>query len=193
MKRGARARGMTLVEVTLGLVLAGVVALMAYGAFAAATDTRERLALGQEEAREALAWRNLLADVVRSVRPAMDYDGPTLRVEAAPGGGTVLGVVTAVGVPPLAQGADWRVVFRATGDSVWAEATPVGGGGAPRRIPGPARYTGMHVEVLAPGAGWVEGWRNPARLPIALRVRFLAGEGQDGPDLLVALPSEVLR
>ena len=200
-RRVIRPAGFTLVEVTVGLVLAGVVALLAYGALSTATDTRDRLAEGRLSNRSEEAWRDLIRQSLREARSGMEYAGATLLVE----GGTDAGgrpsdrltVLTSWGGPPLSPGVDWEVVFHTEDGRMVAEARALPGGQDPgtassspvRRIPGPVGITGMEVEALPGGrVGWVDTWRPGQGLPYGVRVTLWTEDGPRAAPLVVSLP-----
>jgi prepilin-type N-terminal cleavage/methylation domain-containing protein len=186
-----RSDGFTLVEVMLGLVITGVVALLVYGALRTAADTEARLADGRVAARAELAWRAIIADAVRGVRSSLDYDEPTLVVQdgMGPAGHPAdhLMLVTGAGSPPLAPGADWRVSLETGARGLVAEATPLGRPAASRVLRAPEGFTGIDVEVLA-GGRWLDAWPGGRELPRAIRVTFWTAEGPRGMPLVLALP-----
>jgi prepilin-type N-terminal cleavage/methylation domain-containing protein len=188
----SRARGFTLVEVTLGLVLTGVVALLCYGAIAAAADSHERLAADRSDRLAEAAWRSLVVDAVRSARTPLEYDAPTLVVQDGPTSGGVpadrLALVTSSGMPPLSPGADWRILFAVEPDGVVALASPLGPWRDARVIPGPAGITGIAVDVLTDD-GWTTGWDSDLELPRALRITFWGEDQTQQPPLLVVIPT----
>jgi len=187
-----RRRGFTLIEITLGIVLTGVVALMAYGAIAAAADTQERLAADRSDRLADAAWRSLVVDAVRSARSPLDYDAPTLIVQDGAGTGgrpaDRLAVVTSSGSPPLSPGTDWALSIGAEGDGMIARASPLGPWQDARVVRGPAALRGMSVEVLGPG-GWVTAWASDLELPRALRITFFTEDGEAGVPLVIAVPA----
>jgi len=188
-----RREGFTLVEVMVGLVITGVVALLVYGAIRTAADTRARLADSRTVLRGEMAWRALVSDLARGIRAGRDYEGPTFLlqdgVDADGRPADRLVIITAAATPPLAIGADWRVSVGVGPDGLVAEATPLGRPGAPRVVRAPEGLVGLDVQVLAGGAGgWVDGWTPGATLPHALRITFWTDEGPTGVPLVLALP-----
>jgi hypothetical protein len=182
------------VEVTLGLVLLGVVSLLAYGAIATATDTQDRLARGRVELQAELAWRTLLTDAIRAARDPFDYGGPTLAVQD---GGTDrdgrprdrFAVITAGGPPPLNAGADWQLNLLIAEGGLAIEATPLGRRSPSRLVRAPLAYTGMQVEALHANGTWSETWTSDLELPRAVRITFWGEDGPEGSPLVVGIPT----
>jgi prepilin-type N-terminal cleavage/methylation domain-containing protein len=189
-----RRGGFTLVEVMVGVVITGVVALLVYGAIRTAADTQARLADGRTAVRGEMAWRALVADAVRGIRSGRDYEEPTFilqdDVDADGRPADRLVVVTAGSTPPLAPGTDWRVSLGVGPGGLVAEATPAGWrGGVPRTVWGPEEITGLDVQALASGAtGWVDGWTPGGVLPHAVRITFWTADGPAGVALVLAVP-----
>lgn len=188
-----RSPGFTLLEVMVGLVITGVVALLVYGAIRTAADTQARLAAGRSTARAEMAWRAIITDAVRNVRASTDYGAPTLRVESAqaPDGRPAdrLVLVTTASTPPLAGGTDWQVSVVPGPNDLIAEAIPLGRRGPARRIRGPTGLTGLDVQALGVGSvTWRDSWTTDGALPRALRITFWTNEGPSPQPLLVALP-----
>lgn len=186
-----RRRGFTLIEVTLGLVLTGLVALLSYGALASASDTRQALQADRTRRRAEAAWRELVSGTVRSLRLPAEYDAATLSLRSGVDGrgrpADELVLVTAAGAPPLAPGIDWRVTLSTDGDGVVARAEPLGRGDGVRSVRAPAGTRGVETELLYRGS-WVSSWSSDSELPEALRLTFWDEEGPTGNPLVVALP-----
>lgn len=187
-----RAAGFTLIEVTLGLVIAGIVALLAYGTVATATEVQERLTLGRSTLQARSAWRSLVADAVRNARSNPGFEGPSLILqddgssEGAPSDRLVL--VTAASRPPFDVGADWRVSFSVDAQGLVVEAAPLGVPSPARIVRAPSEVTGWDVEALVPGMGWVNSWTGD--LPAALRIVFWSEEGPSDVPLVLTVPLE---
>jgi len=183
-------RGFTLIEITLAVVITGLVALLAYGAISTAADVRERLEADRAERQARAAWRDLVSSAVRSVRAPLEYDAATLVVqdgsdrEGRPSDRVV--VTTAAEAPPLAGGTDWRVTLTAESGRLSARAMPLDGSGGERVIGGPSGMTGLEVEVLQGGA-WRAGWRSDVELPDAVRITFWSEDGAMDVPLVLAL------
>jgi len=186
-----RRSGFTLVEVMVGVVVTGIVALLVYGAMRTAADTEARLADGRLAARGEMAWRAFVADAVRGVRKGRDYDEPTFLVQDGvdPDGHPAdrLVLVTTASVPPLAIGADWRVFIAAGREGLVAEATPLGRSTGARTLWAPEDLTGMDVQALV-GGRWVGAWSGGPSLPRALRITFWTADGPRGVPLVLTLP-----
>jgi prepilin-type N-terminal cleavage/methylation domain-containing protein len=188
-----RTSGFTLVEVMMGLVITGVVALLVYGAIRTAADTQASLAAGRSAVRAEMAWRAIITDAVRNVRAPTDYGAPTLRLESGEGPdgrpADRLVLVTAASTPPLTTGTDWQVSVAPGPSDLIAEAVPLGRRGQPLRIRGPTGVTGLDVQALGVGsARWRDSWTTDRSLPRALRITFWTDEGPAPRPLLVSLP-----
>jgi prepilin-type N-terminal cleavage/methylation domain-containing protein len=194
--RGSRsaAPGFTLIEITLAIVLLGVVSLLAYGAIATATATQDRLAEGRTALQAEVAWRTLLTDAIRAARDPFDYGGPTVAVQdgAVDRDGRPLdrfAVITAGGPPPLNDGADWQLTLGIVEGGLGLEAVPVGRSAPARLLRGPPGYTGMQVEALTGTGMWSETWTSDRALPYAVRITFWGPDGPAGPPLVVGIPT----
>jgi len=176
-------RGFTLFELLVALTLTGIVALLVYGAAAAAIDTEQRLRRSETEGRAERAWRAILEDALRNTRSAEDYQRPTFVVESGtPGAGGPrdrLRFVTAGGTPPLTSDADWEVVVESIDGRLTLTAAPIGVNVPARRILGPPGIRGLDIRVFSGtgDAGWQEEW-DFRFLP---RVVSLTYWGEDGP------------
>lgn len=188
-----RRRGFTLIEVTVGLVITGVVALLAYAAIATASDTERSLSADGARTQGQAAWRAIVRDVVRNVRASEDYGGPTLLLQDGSRGagrpGDRLALVSGAETPPLVEGVDWRVSFQVTDEGLIARATPLSRPGPVRVVRGPDGVVGMDVQALS-NRGWVDSWSDSLSLPAALRITFWTREGPEAEPLVLALPVE---
>ncbi len=186
-------RGFTLFELLVALTLTGIVALVVYGAAAAAIDTEQRLRVRESEGRAERAWRAVLEDALRNIRSAEDYGRPTFVVESGPQGvsGPLdrLRFVTAGGMPPLTPDADWEVVVEPSDGRLTLTAAPIGVHAPARRILGPPTITGLDVQVLS-GAGedgWQEEW-GFRFLPRVVSLTYWNESGPRGAPVRLALP-----
>jgi len=194
LRRGGRG-GFTLLELVVALVLAGVVALLVYGAAAAGADTQARLrerGLAQQEAR---AFRATLEDALRNARPAR-IRGDTafnldVRRDAAGRPRDRIAFITAGAFPPLTADADWAVTVEPSPRGLLLEAVPLGVA-APvpvvLRLPG---VTGLDVQVLAMSRlrEWTKRWVFPSLVPPGVEFTFWTDSGPGGgPPLRLTLP-----
>lgn len=186
-------RGFTLLELLVALALAGVVALLVYGAAQAAFDAEARLARERRALQAERAMRTLLEDALRNARSAPRPGDPAFILEtgtsARGGPEDRLTFVTRGGFPPLTADADWRVTVEATPAGLAVSAVPLGVRAPPRIAGLVAGVTGLEVRVQAAGGGaWTGAWPTLAALPRAVRLTFWADTARAGLPLVVALP-----
>jgi prepilin-type N-terminal cleavage/methylation domain-containing protein len=187
-------RGFTLVELTVAIVLTGVVALLVYGAADVALDTEERLQAEERAVRSERAWRALVEDALRNVRTNSDYGRATLILEqhldAMGRPRDRLQFITAGGTPPLTPDADWNVTIEPAAGGVTLTATPFGVVGPPRTVMGPG-VTGLDVRVYGgvQNPAWLETWSDRRSLPRAIEITYWTEAGPIAPPVLLALPS----
>ena len=186
-------RGFTLLELLVALVLAGVVALLVYGAARAGSDTAARLSASRQQWQAQRAMRTLLEDALRNARPALRAGDAAFALHARTSSAGVpqdqLTFVTRGGFPPLTADADWRVTIETTPAGLSAIAIPLGVR-TPERLAGilPG-VTGLEIRVLAPSGGpWSRQWAWPAAFPRAVALTFWTDSGPGGAALRVALP-----
>jgi prepilin-type N-terminal cleavage/methylation domain-containing protein len=187
-------RGFTLLELVVAITLAGVVALLVYGAARAALDTEWRLAERQRAVQADMAWQALLVDALRNIRSPLDNDQATLAIE--PGRDLQgrprdrLTFITAGGTAPLTGDADWLVTVEVGGGGLMMLATPVAIDAPGRAIAGKPGVTGFQVRVHSgiAGSDWIEGWNDAIGLPAALELRLSTDSGPAGPPIVLALP-----
>jgi prepilin-type N-terminal cleavage/methylation domain-containing protein len=186
-------RGFTLLELLIALVLAGVVALLVYGAVHAGADTEARIAAARRRWQSQQAMRTLIEDALRNARPALRAGDAAFALQTRTAADGVpqdrLTFVTRGGFPPLTGDADWRVTIEATPAGVSAVAIPLGTR-APARVAGTlAGMTGIEIRVQPPGGGpWSRQWTLPAAFPRAVALTFWSDSGPSGAPLRVTLP-----
>src|SRR5918999_5018030 len=119
-----------LMELLVAIVVAGIVALLVYGAAGAAIATQERLTARRAAAQTERAMRAVLTDALRNARSSTRFGETVLVIEdgATPAGRPAdrLSFVTSGGTPPLTDEVDWRVVFESTADGVTLTGVPLG-------------------------------------------------------------------
>lgn len=186
-------RGFTLFELLVALTLTGIVALLVYGAAAAAIDTEQRLRSRESEGRAERAWRAVLEDALRNIRSAEDYQRPTFVVESGAQGAAGpldrLRFITAGGTPPLTPDADWEVVVEPVDGRLTLTATPIGVNVPARRILGPPGITGLDVRILSGTGddGWLEEW-GFRFLPRVVSLTYWGERGPIGAPVRLTLP-----
>lgn len=187
-------RGFTLLELMVALAVTGIVALLVYGAAAAAMDTEQRLRERASQGRAERAWRAILEAALRNVRSADDYGRPTLRIDSlsrGPGGPVDrLWFITAGALPPLTPDADWEVLVEPVeGGRIGMTATPIGVSVPARRILAPPAVTGLQVQAWSEAGrpGWVEDW-GLAVPPRAVALTYWSGGRPLGTTVHLSLP-----
>lgn len=185
--------GFTLLELLVGLVLTGVVALLVYGATEAGVDSEARLAAQESRFQSERAMRTLLEDALRNARLAPRPTEPAFTLEPGtpPAGAPAdrLTFVTRGGFPPLTADADWRVRVEVTPAGLAVAAMPLGVRGAPRLAGLLTGITGLAVRVQPPGGGaWTGRWPLRNVFPRAVEIIYRSDSGPVGPPLVVALP-----
>ncbi len=180
--------GFTLLELMVAIVLAGVVALLVYGAAGAAVDAQARLEQRRLALRSARAWHAIVEDALRNARPAPTRQDTAFviedRVDAAGHPADRLSFVTAGSLPPLTDDADWRVVLHSSGGALYLTAAPVGVVDAPpRTVSAPAGISGVDVRVLSVTREpeWIDEWRFPRIVPRAIQLTYWTDEGPLAP------------
>jgi prepilin-type N-terminal cleavage/methylation domain-containing protein len=190
-----RARGFTLLELIVAVVLAGVVALLVYGAAGAAADIQERLWAKRAAVQSSRAMRVAIEDALRNVRPALRYGDTVLTLEDRTDGAgrpaDRLSFVAAGSFAPLTPDADWAVTIEPTPDGLILAAVPFGFAEPPRVVARLAGVTGLDVRVLAPGPGqsWSDRWTLRTKLPRAVELTYVADTGAVGSSFRLVLPA----
>lgn len=186
-------RGFTLLELMVAIVLAGVVALLVYGAVDAATGTQERLAAQRRALQSARAARATLHDALRNAQPAR-IRGDTAflledRRDAAGRPLDRLSFIAAGAFPPLTSDADWAVTVEPTPEGLLLTAQPIGVAAPPRVILGAPGVVGLDVRVqeMTRERAWADRWRFPALVPRAVELTYWTGDGPLYPPVRLAL------
>lgn len=187
-------QGFTLLELVVGLVLTGVVALLVYGAATVALDTETRVREREATARAEWAWRAVVEDALKNLRVNSDYPRATLIVE--PGQGPVaargdrIHFITAGGTPPLTGDADWDVTIESAADGLALTAIPIGVDAPARRLLAPPLFVGVRVQVFdeQPGPAWLDRWDDRRSLPRALALTYLSETGPLYPAVVLGVP-----
>ncbi len=171
----------------VAIVLAGVVALLVYGAAGAAMDAQTRLEQRRLALRSARAWHAIVEDALRNARPAPTRQDTAFVIEDRVGAtgrpDDRLTFVTAGSLPPLTADADWRVVLQTVGGSLGLTAVPVGVEAPPRTVLAPARINGLDVQVLGVTREpqWIDEWRFPRIVPRAIQLTYWTDAGPLAP------------
>jgi prepilin-type N-terminal cleavage/methylation domain-containing protein len=186
-------RGLTLVEVMVALVIAGLLAVGVAGTVGAAIDTRERLESRRLETRSRLAWRAVLTEALRGVRPpAAIGDTAFLLVDGVgPDGvpGDRLAFLTGGVLPPLNPGVDWVAELGSGSRGLRLMAAPVGVRAAPVLVPAPGGIIGLQAEARTADGRWLDAWIDTGSRPVAVRLTFWSASGPVHDPLTVAIPA----
>ena len=183
-------RGFTLIEVTIAIVLTGVVALLVYGSAQAATDVAARLAEHRHGIQSARGMRTLLQDALRSAETGAPGE-VTFRVTRATRGGLPADWLEfSAGGPllPLDPAFDWRLQLAPTADGLILTARAANAPGAAPVVALLEGVTGVRIETLGrEEEGWLTGWESDG-LPAAVRITYWNAAGPVGVPLVVTLP-----
>jgi prepilin-type N-terminal cleavage/methylation domain-containing protein len=179
-----RASGFTLLEVLVAIVLASIVALVAYGAAQVSFDVRARLGGALRAQQSARATRELLQDALRNARRAPQ--GPEDTTFVLHEGR--LTFVSAGAGPPFDPDYDWRITIEPDSGGLALVAIPVGRAPAAEvafRLPG---VTQWGVQVLTPDEPrWVREWPATPNMPCAIAITLWNRAEPVGPPLQLAL------
>ena len=188
-------RGFTLLELLVAIVLAGVVALLVYGAAGAAAEVQERLGEQRGAVQSARAMRVAVGDALRNARPALAYGDTAFvlddRTDESGRPADRLSFVAAGVLPPLTPDADWAVTIEPTPDGLVLAAVPLGFAEPRRVVARLAGVVGLDVRVLPPdrGQSWTDRWDQRAKLPRAVELTYWADTGALGVPLRLVLPA----
>lgn len=170
-----RRSGFTLVEILVAVVVASLVATMAYGTSQAGFDTESRLDAHRTGMEREAALRVLVADALRHALQGARGGEPVFdladRLAADGSPADSLRFATRGVVPPLGASASWDVSLWVQDGALRLAATPRE---AEERSPTvTARLDGVRgldVQVLGrgPGAAWQQAWPERDLAPDAL-------------------------
>jgi prepilin-type N-terminal cleavage/methylation domain-containing protein len=186
--------GFTLLELLVAIVLAGVLALLVYGAAGAGFDTQERLAESRAATQSARAIHAVLTDALRNARPGARFGDTAFVIEdgRAAGGRPAdrLSFITSGATPPLTPDVDWRIVLESTGNRTTLTGSPLGMSDPPSVILPTPGISGLDVRVLPPGARrrWAEGGIAFTEVPRAVEITWWSDTGVVGLPVRVVLP-----
>jgi prepilin-type N-terminal cleavage/methylation domain-containing protein len=186
-------RGFTLIELLVAIVLAGVVALLVYGAAGAAIDTQERLAADRAVVQTDAALRAVISDALRNARPGTRYGDTAFAVEngvtSSGRPADRLSFLTAGGTPPITNDVDWRVTLELTGDGLALIGVPLGvSDPVPTTVHVPG-VTALDVRVLTTAGGrWVSDGVTLPRVPAGIEITYERDGDVIGRSLRIALP-----
>ena len=176
------ARGFTLLEVMIAIVLTSIVALMAFASAQVSADSYAVITGRLAAVRSDRAARQTLLDLLHNVRPprargdtAFALSGDTLRF-------------TAAGAPPLDPEYDWLVSIEPGDSGLSLVGRSMGRGPAASmrlRLP---RITRWQVRVLPPrGNEWKDVWAPAPVMPEAVAITLWHGDEPTGAAFTVRL------
>lgn len=186
--------GFTILELLVAITLAGVVAVLVYGAAGAGIETGRRLEESRRVLQRARAMRVTLEDALRNARPALRLGDTAFVLEDLQdmSGRPVdrLSFITAGGLPPLAAEGDWFVILAPTPEGLRLSAAPAGVRDATPVVALLPGVTGLEVRVQGLGAAapWSGRWSFRSVVPRAVELTYWDDGGPLGLPLLVALP-----
>jgi general secretion pathway protein J len=184
--------GFTLVELLVSLTLMAILSVLLAGA----VRTGARAAAGGErrmdDAGQVVIAQSVALRLLSALLPVAEPGAEGLAFDGRPDGVEFIGLPPALSAPGgfyrlalLAerQGADLRLVLRsrAIAESAAANQTVL----LDRLAHIEFAYFGIRSDGEA--AQWHDDWRANANLPTRIRIRFRTIDGQDLPDLVVAL------
>lgn len=190
-----RSGGFTLLELLIALILAGVVALIVYGAARAGADAEQRIARKRQDLQAARAMHALIGDALRNTQRAARPGEATFVLEDRVVAGKPadrLVFVSAGGLPPLGSGADWLLTLQAGPAGLEFEGRPLGVRGAPRILGRLPEVTGLDVRIPGSAGRALSAWRSP-RPPAAVEITYWSDAGPLGPPRRIAVPLGQLR
>lgn len=176
MKRGA----FTLIEVTVAIVVTGLVISMAYAALQAGFDTSDRLTSAREGAEREIVARSILSRALRHALSGTIGGEPVFVLrDGQSGPGDELQFRTRGVIEPLGATGVWEMAVLNTDTGVRLTARPVDGPGAPFS----ATLRGVHaidvrVRGRDPRDGWLDAWLAADRSPVAVSIAFLGADGR---------------
>src|SRR5689334_13850335 len=144
-------RAFTLLELIVSIVVAGIIALLAYASASAGFDTRDALERYRTTAEAELRARSLITDAFRHASDEGDPGVPALELLDGmdPGGlpADQLTFLTRGVLPPLGASTLWSVMLTPSAKGLSLRAAPVGSstGAVTARLP---NVRGLDVQVM---------------------------------------------
>jgi len=191
-------RAFTLLELIVSIVVAGIIALLAYASASAGFDTRDALERYRTTAEAELRARSLITDAFRHASDEGDAGVPALELLDGmdPGGlpADQLTFLTRGVLPPLGASTLWSVMLTPSAKGLSLRAAPVGSstGAVTARLP---NVRGLDVQVMAlADQAWSSSWPASRQLPAAVRLTLYDASGSTiGSPIVVRLGLESAR
>lgn len=170
-------RAFTLIEVTVALVVTGLVVSLAYAALQAGLDTGDRLTTVREGAEREVVAQAILSRAIRHALPGTLGGDPVFVLREGLGASDELQFRTRGVVEPLGASAVWEVTLDATAGGVRLAGRAVDGSGAQFSATLPwVRAIDVRVRGRDPRDGWLESWLALDRSPVAVSIAFLGAD-----------------
>jgi len=171
-------RAFTLIEVTVAIVVTGLVVSMAYAALQAGFDTSDRLMSTREGAERETVARSILSSALRHAVPGTIGGEPVFVLRDAAQSDELQFRTRGV-LEPLGATGMWEVALLNTTTGMRLTARPIDGSSAPfsSTLPG-VRGIDVRVRGRDPRDGWLETWLAADRSPVAVSITFLDADGR---------------
>lgn len=172
----------------IAIVLAGIIALLAYGSLQAGIDSSERLERQRSGVEAEAMMRTFVSDALRHPADAPD-GGPSFAINSSRQGLGDQLQFTSRGISgPMGSGELWRVTISSSAQGINVSASSLDGNSAPIRglIP---TLTSLSVRVLASPdeKQWQASWESTRQFPSAVEISFRDSAGrQVGVPLLAS-------
>lgn len=191
-----KARGFTLLELLLALLLTAVAVAIAGSALRTAQIARERVSAHRDRGEKEARVREMLTDMLRHAPAAELFDEPLMQLRRNDAGDDRL-VFLSQGVrQPFGAGHSWRVEVWTHDSTLSVSATPVGvASGEMPLLTTIASDSKLRVEFLdragVAASTWREDWPVEQTRPAMIALHF--GSGSTRPPLIVSLDPFALR
>lgn len=172
-------RAFTLIEVTVALVVTGLVVSLAYAALQAGLDTGDRLTTVREGAEREIVAQAILSRAIRHALPGTIGGDPVFVLREGQGAAQSdeLQFRTRGVVEPLGASGVWEITLDATAAGVRLTGLAVDGSGSQFSATLPAiRAIDVRVRGRDPRDGWLESWLALDRSPVAVSITFLGAD-----------------
>ena len=191
-------RAFTLLELLVAVVVAGIVALLVYGAAAAAADVQQKLSSQRDMRQSETAIREVMATALRNARrPSSSGDTAFILVNltnALGRPGARLSFVAAGALPPLTPDADWALTLQTTAAGLVLSGAPLGFAAPARVLSHLPEITSLSARATpGPGQPWLTRWTDVTRLPFAVELTLLADTGVVGAPIHIVVPAGAPR
>lgn len=174
-------RAFTLIEVTVAIVVTGLVISMAYAALQAGFDTSDRLTSSRDGAEREVVARSILSRAFRHALPGTLGGEPVfvLRDGQVAGLSDELEFRTRGVVEPLGATGVWEIALLNTAAGIRLTARAVDGTGVPFSATlHDVRAIDVRVRGRDARDGWLDSWLAADRSPVAVSIAFLGADGR---------------